>query len=486
MLNQVSESLLAPSGLELSHLSKVLNHFANRQIDYADLYFQLSQDESWSLEDSIIKEGGFYIDRGFGVRAVSGEKTGFAYADQIGLSQLEQCATAARSITNASGQLSVKSFKQTNAIKRYVSVNPLDTLSREQKVELLHLVDKVARAEDPRVIQVNAGLSAVYEEMLVAATDGTLAADIRPLVRLSVSVLVEENSKRERGSAGAGGRFGLNWFFEPQVVNGEMTGDTRAVYLAKEAVRMALVNLSAMPAPAGTMPIVLGAGWPGILLHEAVGHGLEGDFNRKESSLFTGKIGELVTSPLCTIVDDGTVPNVRGSITVDDEGVPSQRNVLIENGILKGYMQDKLNARLMGVAPTGNGRRESYAHLPMPRMTNTYLTEGSHSFEEMIESVDYGIYAPHFSGGQVDITSGKFVFSTAEAYLIEKGKITKQVTGATLIGSGIDAMQQVSMVGKKMELDPGIGTCGKEGQSVPVGVGQPTVKLDKITVGGRG
>ncbi|ABN74624.1 protease TldD [Actinobacillus pleuropneumoniae] len=486
MLNQVSESLLAPSGLELSHLSKVLNHFANRQIDYADLYFQLSQDESWSLEDSIIKEGGFYIDRGFGVRAVSGEKTGFAYADQIGLSQLEQCATAARSITNASGQLSVKSFKQTNAIKRYASVNPLDTLSREQKVELLHLVDKVARAEDPRVIQVNAGLSAVYEEMLVAATDGTLAADIRPLVRLSVSVLVEENSKRERGSAGAGGRFGLNWFFEPQVVNGEMTGDTRAVYLAKEAVRMALVNLSAMPAPAGTMPIVLGAGWPGILLHEAVGHGLEGDFNRKESSLFTGKIGELVTSPLCTIVDDGTVPNVRGSITVDDEGVPSQRNVLIENGILKGYMQDKLNARLMGVAPTGNGRRESYAHLPMPRMTNTYLTEGSHSFEEMIESVDYGIYAPHFSGGQVDITSGKFVFSTAEAYLIEKGKITKPVIGATLIGSGIDAMQQVSMVGKKMELDPGIGTCGKEGQSVPVGVGQPTVKLDKITVGGRG
>lgn len=486
MLNQVSESLLAPSGLELSHLSKVLNHFANRQIDYADLYFQLSQDESWSLEDSIIKEGGFYIDRGFGVRAVSGEKTGFAYADQIGLSQLEQCATAARSITNASGQLSVKSFKQTNAIKRYASVNPLDTLSREQKVELLHLVDKVARAEDPRVIQVNAGLSAVYEEMLVAATDGTLAADIRPLVRLSVSVLVEENSKRECGSAGAGGRFGLNWFFEPLVVNGEMTGDTRAVYLAKEAVRMALVNLSAMPAPASTMPIVLGAGWPGILLHEAVGHGLEGDFNRKESSLFTGKIGELVTSPLCTIVDDGTVPNVRGSITVDDEGVPSQRNVLIENGILKGYMQDKLNARLMGVVPTGNGRRESYAHLPMPRMTNTYLTEGNHEFEEMIESVDYGIYAPHFSGGQVDITSGKFVFSTAEAYLIEKGKITKPVTGATLIGSGIDAMQQVSMVGKKMELDPGIGTCGKEGQSVPVGVGQPTVKLDKITVGGRG
>ncbi|MCT8560210.1 metalloprotease TldD [Glaesserella parasuis] len=481
MLNQVSNSLLLPSGLQLSDLTKVLDHFSSRQIDYADLYFQFSQDESWSLEDSIIKEGGFYIDRGVGVRAVSGEKTGFAYADQISLSQLEQCAMAARSITQESGRLLVKPFKETTAIKRYASINPLDTLSREQKVELLHLVDKVARAEDPRVIQVNANLSAVYEEMLVSATDGTLAADIRPLVRLSISVLVEQNGKRERGSAGAGGRFGLEWFLATHY-----TGDSRAVYLAKEAVRQAVVNLGAVAAPAGSMPIVLGAGWPGILLHEAVGHGLEGDFNRKESSMFTGRIGELVTSPLCTIVDDGTVPNMRGSITVDDEGVPSQRNVLIENGILKGYMQDKLNARLMGVAPTGNGRRESYTHLPMPRMTNTYMTEGNHEFDEMIESVEFGLYAPHFSGGQVDITSGKFVFSTSEAYLIEKGKITKPVTGATLIGSGIEAMQQVSMVGKKMELDLGIGTCGKEGQSVPVGVGQPTVKLDKITMGGRG
>lgn len=481
MLNKVSESLLAPSGIDLSHLSQVLDHFSARNIDYGDLYFQLSQDESWSLEDSIIKEGGFYIDRGFGVRAVSGEKTGFAYADQITLNQLEQCAMAARSINQTSGQLLVKDFKKTTACPRYAAINPLDTISREQKVELLHLVDKTARAEDPRVIQVNANLSAIYEEMLIAATDGTLAADIRPLVRLSVSVLVEQNGKRERGSAGAGGRFGLTWFLEPNE-----SGYRRAEYLAKEAVRQAVVNLHAVAAPAGTMPIVLGAGWPGILLHEAVGHGLEGDFNRKESSLFTGKVSELVTSPLCTIVDDGTVADMRGSITVDDEGVPSQRNVLIENGVLKGYIQDKLNARLMGVEPTGNGRRESYAHLPMPRMTNTYLTEGNHEFEEMIESVEYGLYAPHFSGGQVDITSGKFVFSTAEAYLIEKGKITKPVTGATLIGSGIDAMQQVSMVGKKMELDPGIGTCGKEGQSVPVGVGQPTVKLDKITVGGRG
>lgn len=481
MLNKVSESLLAPSGIDLSHLSQVLDHFSARNIDYGDLYFQLSQDESWSLEDSIIKEGGFYIDRGFGVRAVSGEKTGFAYADQITLNQLEQCAMAARSINQTSGQLLVKDFKKTTACPRYAAINPLDTISREQKVELLHLVDKTARAEDPRVIQVNANLSAIYEEMLIAATDGTLAADIRPLVRLSVSVLVEQNGKRERGSAGAGGRFGLTWFLEPNE-----SGYRRAEYLAKEAVRQAVVNLHAVAAPAGTMPIVLGAGWPGILLHEAVGHGLEGDFNRKKSSLFTGKVSELVTSPLCTIVDDGTVADMRGSITVDDEGVPSQRNVLIENGVLKGYIQDKLNARLMGIEPTGNGRRESYAHLPMPRMTNTYLTEGNHEFEEMIESVEYGLYAPHFSGGQVDITSGKFVFSTAEAYLIEKGKITKPVTGATLIGSGIDAMQQVSMVGKKMELDPGIGTCGKEEQSVPVGVGQPTVKLDKITVGGRG
>lgn len=481
MLNPVSQSLLQPSGLQLTQLANVLDHFTSRQIDYADLYFQFSQDESWSLEDGIIKEGGFYIDRGVGVRAVSGEKTGFAYADQISLAQLEQCAMAARSITQTAQKWQITPFKTVAATPRYAAINPLDSLSREQKVELLHLVDKVARMADPRVIQVNASLSAVYEEMLVAATDGTLAADIRPLVRLSISVLVEQHGKRERGSAGAGGRFGLEWFFTPHA-----TGDSQAVYLAKEAVRQAVVNLSAVAAPAGAMPIVLGAGWPGILLHEAVGHGLEGDFNRKESSLFTGRVGELVASPLCTIVDDGTVANMRGSITVDDEGVPAQRNILIENGILKGYMQDKLNARLMGVAPTGNGRRESYAHLPMPRMTNTYMTAGNHEFDEMIDSVEFGLYAPHFSSGQVDITSGKFVFSTAEAYLIEKGKITQPVTGATLIGSGIEAMQQISMVGKTMELDLGIGTCGKDGQSVPVGVGQPTLKLDKITVGGRG
>ena len=480
MLKQVSDTLLAPSNLSHQSLLNIFDVISHRHIDYADLYFQLSQDESWVLEDSIIKEGGFHIDRGVGVRAVSGEKTGFAYSDQINLASLQQCAKALKGIDYISeGKLiSPQAFNAVNAVQRYAAINPLESLSKEKKIELLHLVDRTARAEDPRVTRVSAALSSIYEEVLVVATDGTLAADIRPLVRLSISVLVEEDGKRERGSCGSGGRFGLDWFFE--VVN----GDIRAVNFAKEAVRQALVNLSAVAAPAGLMPVVLGAGRPGVLIHDAVGHGLEGDFNRKESSLFTGKIGELVTSPLCTIVDDGTLQNRRGSLTIDDEGVPSQCNVLIKDGILQGYMQDKLNARLMGVKPTGNGRRESYAHLPMPRMTNTYMLAGQSKFDDLIASVDRGIYAPHFGGGQVDITSGKFVFSTSEAYLIEKGKITKPVKGATLIGSGIDVMQKVSMVADKTDLDLGIGVCGKDGQSVPVGVGQPALKIDEITVGG--
>lgn len=480
MLKQVSDTLLAPSNLSHQSLLNIFDVMSHRHIDYADLYFQLSQDESWVLEDSIIKEGGFHIDRGVGVRAVSGEKTGFAYSDQINLASLQQCAEAVKGIAQIKeGKLiSPQAFNAVNAVQRYAAINPLESLSKEKKIELLHLVDRTARAEDPRVTHVSAALSSIYEEVLVVATDGTLAADIRPLVRLSISVLVEEDGKRERGSCGSGGRFGLDWFFE--VVN----GDIRAVNFAKEAVRQALVNLSAVAAPAGLMPVVLGAGWPGVLLHEAVGHGLEGDFNRKESSLFTGKIGELVTSPLCTIVDDGTLQNRRGSLTIDDEGVPSQCNVLIKDGILQGYMQDKLNARLMGVKPTGNGRRESYAHLPMPRMTNTYMLAGQSKFDDLIASVERGIYAPHFGGGQVDITSGKFVFSTSEAYLIEKGKITKPVKGATLIGSGIDVMQKVSMVADETDLDLGIGVCGKDGQSVPVGVGQPALKIDEITVGG--
>ncbi|MFZ7306408.1 metalloprotease TldD [Avibacterium avium] len=480
MLNKVTQSLLAPSQLATQDLMNVFNLMDHRNIDYADLYFQLSQDESWVLEDGIIKEGGFHIDRGVGVRAVSGEKTGFAYADQINLASLQQCANAVKGIAQPSQQSFIlpQRFMPVSAVQRYVAINPLESLSKEKKIELLHLVDRTARSADPRVTKVSASLSAIYEEVLIAATDGTLAADIRPLVRLSISVLVEEDGKRERGGAGCGGRFGLDWFFE--IDNGEM----RAVAFAKEAVRQALVNLNAIPAPAGLMPVVLGAGWPGVLLHEAVGHGLEGDFNRKESSLFTGKVGELVTSPLCTIVDDGTLPNRRGSLTIDDEGVPSQCNVLIKDGILQGYMQDKMNARLMGVAPTGNGRRESYAHLPMPRMTNTYMLEGKSKFDDLIASVDHGIFAPHFGGGQVDITSGKFVFSTSEAYLIENGKITKPVKGATLIGSGIEVMQNISMVADSVEIDHGIGVCGKEGQSVPVGVGQPALKIEEITVGG--
>ncbi|MCW9733333.1 metalloprotease TldD [Avibacterium sp. 20-15] len=480
MLNKVTQSLLTPSQLATQDLINVFNLMDHRNIDYADLYFQLSQDESWVLEDGIIKEGGFHIDRGVGVRAVSGEKTGFAYADQINLASLQQCANAVKGIAQPMQQSFIlpQQFMSVSAVHRYAAINPLESLSKEKKIELLHLVDRTARSADPRVTKVSASLSAIYEEVLIAATDGTLAADIRPLVRLSISVLVEENGKRERGSAGCGGRFGLDWFFE--IDNGEM----RAVAFAKEAVRQALVNLNAIPAPAGLMPVVLGAGWPGVLLHEAVGHGLEGDFNRKESSLFTGKIGELVTSPLCTIVDDGTLPNRRGSLTIDDEGVPSQCNVLIKEGILQGYMQDKMNARLMGVAPTGNGRRESYAHLPMPRMTNTYMLAGKSKFDDLIASVDRGIFAPHFGGGQVDITSGKFVFSTSEAYLIENGKITKPVKGATLIGSGIDVMQNISMVADSVEIDHGIGVCGKEGQSVPVGVGQPALKIEQITVGG--
>lgn len=480
MLNQVSNSLLMPSRLSAQELLNIFDRLSHRNIDYADLYFQLSQDENWVLEDGIIKEGGFHIDRGVGVRAISGEKTGFAYSDQINLIALQQCADAVKGIAQMKqGKIIVPSaFKTCHPTARYEALNPLSSLSKEKKIALLHLVDRTARDQDPRVTRVSAGLSAVYEEVLIAATDGTFAADIRPLVRLSVSVLVEEKGKRERGSCGSGGRFGLDWFFEP--INGEM----RAVNFAKEAVRQALVNLQAIAAPAGAMPVVLGAGWPGVLLHEAVGHGLEGDFNRKESSVFTGKIGTQVTSSLCTIVDDGTLPNRRGSLTIDDEGVPSQCNVLIKGGILQGYMQDKMNARLMGVKPTGNGRRESYAHLPMPRMTNTYMLAGQSKFEDLITSVDRGIYAPHFGGGQVDITSGKFVFSTSEAYLIEKGKITRPVKGATLIGSGIEIMQKVSMVADETELDLGIGVCGKDGQSVPVGVGQPALKIDEITVGG--
>lgn len=474
----VSNHLLTAHDLDEQDLFSVLTQLADRHIDYGDLYFQSSFHEAWVLEDKIIKNGSYNIDQGVGIRAVSGEKTGFAYADQISLTALQQSASAARSIVREQGNGKVQSLHRVNNTALYAALDPLRAMPREEKIALLHRLDRVARAEDPRVQEVNASLTGVYEEVLVAATDGTLATDIRPLVRLSVSVLVEEDGKREHGGSGGGGRFGYEYFL------GTEDGEIRADHFAREAVRMALVNLSAVAAPAGSMPVVLGAGWPGVLLHEAVGHGLEGDFNRRGASVFSGKIGQQVTSSLCTIVDDGTIGDRRGSLAIDDEGVPGQYNVLIENGILKRYMQDKLNARLMGVDPTGNGRRESYAHLPMPRMTNTYMLAGETSPEEIIASVKNGLYAPNFGGGQVDITSGKFVFSTSEAYLIENGKITRPVKGATLIGSGIEAMQQVSMVGNDLKLDKGVGVCGKEGQSVPVGVGQPTLKLDSITVGG--
>ncbi|WP_038175317.1 MULTISPECIES: metalloprotease TldD [Vibrio] len=477
-INHVENALLKPAGLGEKEIIDTLASIATRQIDYADIYFQSSWHESLVLEDSIIKDGSFNIDCGVGVRAVAGEKTGFAYSDQIQLEGLKQSAHAARGIAQQGQNGQLQAFKRNENQHYYAAVNPLESWAKEQKTQLLKELDAYIRTKEPLIKEVSISLSGVHEQVLVAATDGTYAGDIRPLVRLSISVLAQQGERRERGSAGGGGRFDYDFFLS------ESEGAKVAYQYADEAIRTALVNLAADAAPAGTMPVVLGSGWPGVLLHEAVGHGLEGDFNRKEASVFSGKIGQKVTSDLCTIVDDGTLKDLRGSLNIDDEGVNGQYNTLIENGVLKGYMQDKLNARLMGVSPTGNGRRESYAHLPMPRMTNTYMLPGQHTPEEIISTVKKGLYAPNFGGGQVDITSGKFVFSASEAYLIEDGKITRPVKGATLIGSGIEAMQQVSMVGNDLSIDRGVGVCGKAGQSIPVGVGQPTLKLDSITVGG--
>ncbi|WP_375751499.1 metalloprotease TldD [Vibrio sp. HN007] len=477
-ITRVEQALLSPTGLTEQNVADTLAAIATRQVDYADIYFQSSWHESLVLEDSIIKDGSFNIDQGVGVRAVTGEKTGFAYSDQIEAESLMQSAIAARGIAKAGQNAQVKAFSRNSNQTIYNSDNPLESLEKQQKIDLLKELDVYIRTKEPLVQEVTASLSGVYEQVLVAATDGTYAADIRPLVRLSITVLAIKGDRRERGSSGGGGRYTYERFLDVQ------DGKKVAFFYADEAIRQAMVNLEADAAPAGAMPVVLGSGWPGVLLHEAVGHGLEGDFNRKGSSVFSGKVGEKVTSDLCTIVDDGTMSDRRGSMNIDDEGVEGRYNTLIENGVLKGYMQDKMNARLMGVNPTGNGRRESYAHLPMPRMTNTYMLPGEHSPEEIISTVKKGLYAPNFGGGQVDITSGKFVFSTSEAYLIEDGKVTRPVKGATLIGSGIEAMQQVSMVGNDLSIDRGVGVCGKAGQSVPVGVGQPTLKLDSITVGG--
>ncbi len=474
ILLQAKQQLLTPASLDESQLQQILHGMLNHQIDAADLYFQSVRHEGWVLEDGIVKEGSYNADRGVGVRAISGEKTGFAYANDIAMPALQAAADASRSIAKAGQSHQVQAWNLTQPLALYSDNNPLDSLSRDDKVKLLKDMDAEARRLDSRVKQVSVSLAGVHEYVLIAAADGTLAADVRPLVRLNISVIVEDKGRRERGSFGGGGRGDYSMFFQ----------DNLWKKYAAEAVRQALVNVEAVAAPAGAMPVVLGAGWNGVLLHEAVGHGLEGDFNRKGSSMYSGRIGEQVASSLCTIVDDGTLAGRRGSLNIDDEGVPAQNTVLIENGILKGYMQDKMNARLMGVESTGNGRRESYAHLPLPRMTNTYMLAGQSAPDEIVASVKKGIYVANMGGGQVDITSGKFVFSTSEAYLIENGKITTPVKGATLIGNGPDVMNRISMVGNDLELDTGVGVCGKDGQSVPVGVGQPTLKIDEITVGG--
>jgi TldD protein len=471
--------LLTPFGLDESHLTRALNEIKAHRVDEADLYFQYTRSEGWSLEEGIVKTGSFSIDQGVGVRAVSGEKTAFAYSDDISEASLLDAARTVRSISAASRSGKVKAVARKVAPGRtlYKDLDPIATLDSTAKVQLLEKVEKMARAKDPRVAQVMAGLASEYDVVMVARADGTLAADVRPLVRLSVTVIAEKTVagkvRREVGSAGGGGRFGLAYFDDECI--------TRYV---DEAVKAALTNLESRPAPAGVMTVVLGPGWPGILLHEAIGHGLEGDFNRKGSSAFSGKIGKRVAAKGVTVLDDGTITDRRGSLNVDDEGNTSQRNVLIEDGILKGYIQDSMNARLMGVKPTGNGRRESYAHIPMPRMTNTYMLGGTTPPEEIVASIKKGLYATNFGGGQVDITSGKFVFSASEAYWVENGKILYPVKGATLVGSGPECLKHVSMIGNDMKLDSGVGTCGKEGQSVPVGVGQPTLRIDGLTVGG--
>ena len=467
--------LLAPFGLTDAALNRALGEITSYGVDDADLYFQYTRSEGWSLEEGIVKTGSFSIDQGVGVRAVSGEKTAFAYSDDISEASLLDAARTVRSISGASkaGRVKTPSRKIASSRSLYADLDPIASLGSTAKVKLLEKVEKLAKAKDPRIVQVMAGLASEYDVVMVARADGMLAADVRPMVRLSVTVIAEQKGRREVGSSGGGGRFGFNYFDDAQI----------GLYV-DDAVNAALTNLDARPAPAGEMTVVLGSGWPGILLHEAIGHGLEGDFNRKGSSAFSGRIGERVAAKGVTVLDDGTIADRRGSLNVDDEGNASQRNVLIEDGILKGYIQDSLNARLSGVKPTGNGRRESYAHTPMPRMTNTYMLGGDKAPEEIVASIKKGLYATNFGGGQVDITSGKFVFSASEAFWVENGKILYPVKGATIVGNGPDCLTRISMMGNDMRLDSGVGTCGKEGQSVPVGVGQPTLRIDGLTVGG--
>ncbi len=474
-LDLAKSILLEPFGLDEPALIKAMGTIFNHQVDYADLYFQFTKNESWSLEEGIVKTGSFAIDQGVGVRAVAGDKTAFSYSDDISATALEDAARATRTIgRQGEGKVKLASvIKPVRNHSLYIPNDPLQTISASEKVALLEKVEKLARASDPRIVQVMAGLAGEFDVVLVARSDGVLAADIRPLIRLSVTVIAEQDGRREVGTSGGGGRYGYAYFTDELIR-----------YYVDEATRSALINLEAKPAPAGPMTVVLGSGWPGVLLHEAIGHGLEGDFNRKGSSAFSGRLGEKVAADGITVVDDGSIQNRRGSLNMDDEGNPTQRTVLIENGILKGYLQDTLNARLMNMAVTGNARRESFAHLPMPRMTNTFMLAGNKNPEEIIASVKKGLYAANFGGGQVDITNGKFVFSASEAYMIENGKLAYPVKGATLVGNGPDILKRVSMVGNDMQLDSGVGVCGKEGQSVPVGVGQPTLRIEDVTVGG--
>ena len=473
-LSIAQQQLLEPGGLTRDDLQRVLNHLMGPAVDSGDLYFQAVQHESWMLEDGIVKSGSYAVEQGVGIRAHSGEKTGFAYADELIMPALLQASGAARAIARHGQNGEVQAWQPGKPLALYGSEDPMACMTADQKVDLLRQVDVYARSLDPAVAEVICSLAATHETVLIAATDGTLAADVRPMVRLNVHVIAERNGRREQGTGGGGGRFSYEVLLR----------DNGWQKFADEAVHQAIVNLDAIDAPAGTMTVVLGPGWPGVLLHEAVGHGLEGDFNRKGTSAYSGRIGDKVASDLVTIVDDATLPGRRGSLSMDDEGVPAQNTVLIENGVLKTYMQDKLNARLMGMPQTGNGRRESFAHLPMPRMTNTYMLNGKHDPGEIIASVDKGLFAVNFGGGQVEITSGKFVFSASEAYMIRNGKIAEPVKGATLIGNGPDAMNRVSMVGNDLALDTGVGICGKEGQTVPVGVGQPSLRIDGLTVGG--
>lgn len=474
-LATAQQLLLAPYGLDEVKLQRVLADIFTHKVDYADLYFQYTRNEAWSLEEGIVKSGSFSIDQGVGVRAVSGDKTAFAYSDDISLAALSQAAAATRTIGRAgNGRIKVAGELASQTGRNlYTPNDPLDSMDAADKVALLERIERMARAKDPRVVQVMAGLAGEYDVVLVARSDGVIAADVRPLVRVSVTVIAEQGGRREIGSSGGGGRYAYGYF----------TDELLQKYV-DEAVSSALVNLDARPAPAGAMTVVLGPGWPGVLLHEAVGHGLEGDFNRKGSSAFAGRMGERVAARGVTVVDDGTLANRRGSLNLDDEGNPTQCTTMIEDGILRGYIQDTLNARLMKMPVTGNARRESYAALPMPRMTNTYMLNGDRDPQEIIASVKRGLYAVNFGGGQVDITNGKFVFSASEAYMIEDGKITYPVKGATLVGNGPESLKDVTMIGNDMRLDSGVGVCGKEGQSVPVGVGQPTLRIENMTVGG--